>query len=80
MRPACRRRVSNPTPRLTRRQQQVLDLIGEGLSTRQIAGELAISAKTVETHRARIMERLGIRSGRQLLRYAIRAGGSGAGS
>jgi DNA-binding NarL/FixJ family response regulator len=59
---------------LTRRQREILQLIAEGHSTKEIAGILEVSAKTVETHRARLMERLEIRDVPGLVRYAIRAG------
>jgi DNA-binding NarL/FixJ family response regulator len=59
---------------LTPRQREVLQLIAEGNSTKQIARRLHISVKTVDTHRAQIMERLGIRHIAGLIRYAIKAG------
>lgn len=65
-------------PPLTPRQREVLQLIAEGHSTRGIAEKLHVSVKTVETHRAQIMERLGIRDIAGLTRYAIRAGMVGA--
>ena len=57
---------------LPRRQREILDAIGAGRSTKQIAGDLGISVKTVETHRARIMEALGCRNAGELLRIALR--------
>jgi DNA-binding NarL/FixJ family response regulator len=60
--------------RLTPRQREVLQLIAEGRTVKQIAQTLGISAKTVETHRAQIMERLAIHDLAGLVRYAIRAG------
>ena len=60
--------------RLTARQREVLQLIAEGRTVKQIAQTLGISAKTVETHRAQIMERLAIHDLAGLVRYAIRAG------
>lgn len=65
-----------PTPldQLTPRQRQILQLVAEGNSTRSIADRLTISVKTVETHRAQIMERLGIRDVAGLTRFAIRNG------
>jgi DNA-binding NarL/FixJ family response regulator len=60
--------------RLTARQRDVLQLIAESRSVKQIAQTLGISVKTVETHRAQIMERLGIYDLAGLVRYAIRAG------
>jgi DNA-binding NarL/FixJ family response regulator len=59
---------------LTPRQREILQLIAEGHSTREIADRLAISIKTVETHRAQIMERLSIRDVAGLTRFALRAG------
>lgn len=59
---------------LTSRQRQILQLIAEGHSTREIAGRLSISVKTVETHRAQLMDRLDIHDVAGLTRYAIRAG------
>jgi len=59
---------------LTKRQRQVLQLIAEGKTTKDIASLLDISVKTVETHRQKIMEKLGIYSIAQLTKYAIREG------
>jgi len=59
---------------LTRRQRQILQLIAEGQGTRQIAERLHVSVKTVETHRAQLMERLGIHDVAGLVRFAIRTG------
>ncbi len=59
---------------LTPRQLEVLKLIAKGRSTKDIANELDISAKTVETHRAQLMERLQIHDVAGLVRYAIRTG------
>jgi RNA polymerase sigma factor (sigma-70 family) len=59
---------------LSPRQREVLRLIAEGRTTKQIAAELGISVKTVETHRAQLMERLNIRDVAGLVRYAILVG------
>lgn len=59
---------------LTPRQREILQLIAEGHSTREIADRLTISIKTVETHRAQIMDRLNIRDVAGLTRFALRAG------
>lgn len=64
---------TGPDP-LTPRQREVLKRIAEGRSTKEIAFELNLSVKTVETHRAQIMERLSIRDVAGLVRYAMRAG------
>jgi DNA-binding NarL/FixJ family response regulator len=61
-------------PALTPRQREILQLIAEGRSTREIAQRLHVSVKTVETHRAQLMDRLGIRDVAGLTRYAIRIG------
>jgi DNA-binding NarL/FixJ family response regulator len=61
-------------PLLTPRQRQVLQLIAEGRNTREIADQLHVSVKTIETHRAELMRRLAIHDVAGLTRYAIRAG------
>jgi len=57
---------------LTPRQREVLKRVAEGRSTKEIAFDLGLSVKTVETHRAQIMERLGIHDVAGLVRYAMR--------
>src|SRR5688572_247 len=59
---------------LTPRQREVLQLIAEGHGTREIAGRLHLSVKTVETHRSQLMERLDIHDVPGLVRFAIRVG------
>ncbi|MGZ4177696.1 MAG: LuxR C-terminal-related transcriptional regulator [Solirubrobacteraceae bacterium] len=59
---------------LTAREQEVVKLIAESYSTRQIADALVISEKTVDRHRANILEKLGMHDRVQLTRYAIRQG------
>lgn len=59
---------------LTSRQREILQLVAEGKSTKEIAQLLDLSVKTVETHRGQIMDRLGIRELAGLVRYAIRTG------
>ena len=59
---------------LTARETEVVKLVAEGLSNRQIAEELVISEKTVQRHRANIMEKLGMHDRVELTRYAIRSG------
>ena len=63
-----------PLEGLTRRQREILQLIAEGRTTKEIGGELQLSAKTVETHRLRMMDRLDIHDVPGLVRFAIRAG------
>lgn len=65
---------AGPLDALTPRQREILKLIAEGVHTKEIAYRLKVSAKTVESHRAQIMERLGIRDVPGLVRLAIRAG------
>jgi DNA-binding NarL/FixJ family response regulator len=59
---------------LTPRERQILQLVAEGKTTKESARLLNISAKTAETHRARIMEKLNIHETAGLVRYAIRRG------
>ena len=59
---------------LTAREREVLQLLAEGCSTKEIASRLCVSIKTVETHRRRIMEKLRIYSVAELTKYAIREG------
>jgi len=59
---------------LTPREQQVMRLLAEGISTKEIAEKLFISPKTVENHRASIMGKLNLHSTMELVRYAVRLG------
>jgi len=59
---------------LTNREREVLQLIAEGKSTRDTAATLNISAKTVETHRLRLMNKLGLRNVADLTKFALREG------
>ena len=74
----CGATVSNaparPMKELTTRQRQVLRLIAEGRSTREIAQRLTLSVKTVETHRGHLMQRLRLKSVAGLVRYAVSIG------
>lgn len=65
---------SNPLDQLTPRQREILKLIAEGNSTKEIGHLLKVSTKTVETHRAQLMDRLDIHDVPGLVRYAIRLG------
>lgn len=60
--------------KLTARERQILKLIAEGYTSRQISEILKISFKTVQTHRAHIMEKLGVHSTAELTRYAVTKG------
>jgi PAS domain S-box-containing protein len=59
---------------LTERERQVLVLIAQGKSTKETASQLGISYKTADSHRSRILEKLGIHETASMVRYAIRAG------
>lgn len=59
---------------LTKRQVEVLTKIAHGLCTKQIAAELNVSPKTVETYRAQLMEKLGVRDVAGLVKFAVKAG------
>lgn len=61
-------------PVLTEREREIVRLVAEGLRNREIANRLNISLKTVETHRANIMQKLNISDRVQLVRFAIRTG------
>ena len=63
-----------PAALLTPRQLEILKLIAKGQTAKEIAFDLGLSIKTVETHRAQIMERLGIRDVPKLVLYAVRHG------
>jgi DNA-binding NarL/FixJ family response regulator len=65
---------ADPLAGLTGRQREILQLVAEGKSTKEIARILDISVKTVETHRGRLMERLDIHDVAGLVRFAVRAG------
>ena len=61
-------------PRLTQREREVLQLMSEGKGTKEIAGQLGLSAKTVETHRQHLMEKLNLHSINEMVRFALRNG------
>jgi len=76
-----RRRVFTPDEQsvrmvfsLTERERQVLVLIADGKSTKEAASTLGISYKTADSHRSRILEKLGVHETASMVRYAIRAG------
>jgi DNA-binding NarL/FixJ family response regulator len=66
--------TSSPSALLTPRQREILQLIAEGHSTKEIAATLHLSVKTVETHRMQLMARLDVHDVAGLVRYAIRIG------
>jgi two-component system, NarL family, response regulator NreC len=59
---------------LTKREKEIVSLVAEGYKNREVAEKLRISVKTVETHRANIMNKLALRNLAQLIHYAIRTG------
>jgi len=59
---------------LTAREREVLQLVGEGHTNQEIADQLGLSVKTVQSHRAAVMEKLGLRDVTHLVRYAVRRG------
>lgn len=63
-----------PQTLLTPREEEIVKLVAEGYSSREIATDLVISVKTVDRHRANILQKLGLRDRLALTRYAIRAG------
>lgn len=65
---------TSPLERLTPRQREILQLVAEGNTSKEIARKLALSVKTVETHRTQLMEALDIHDIAGLVRYAIRMG------
>jgi DNA-binding NarL/FixJ family response regulator len=66
--------AEDPVEALTGRQREILQLIAEGHSRKEIAQRLQLSVKTVESHRAQLVERLGKRSTAELVRWAIQHG------
>ena len=71
---AYRGKTDLPSDPLTPREREVLQLVAEGKSTKEVAGILGVSVKTAESHRSRIMEKLDIHETATLVRYAIRRG------
>jgi DNA-binding NarL/FixJ family response regulator len=65
------RQSANPIERLSNRELQVLNLIGRGRTTREIADDLNLSVKTVESHRQRIKKKLNLTSSPQLVQFAV---------
>jgi DNA-binding NarL/FixJ family response regulator len=70
----ARRGEAGPDDPLTAREQEIVKLIAEGLTSDEIAESLVISKKTVDRHRANVLEKLGMRNRVELTRYAIRRG------
>ena len=66
-----RAQSADPIERLSNRELQVLNLIGSGMTTREIAETLNLRVKTVESHRQRIKKKLNLRSAPQLVQFAV---------
>jgi DNA-binding NarL/FixJ family response regulator len=66
-----KRLSANPIDRLSNRELQVLHSLGKGMSTRETAHSLNLSIKTIESHRQRIKGKLSLRSGTQLMQFAV---------
>ena len=69
-----RKHVTNPIDLLTSREREVLQMIAEGKTNKEIANSLQLSVYTVEAHRGRIMEKLNLYSTGELVRFALRNG------
>jgi DNA-binding NarL/FixJ family response regulator len=69
-----RRHVTDPLDLLTSREREVLQLIAEGKTNKEIATSLTLSVYTVEAHRGRLMEKLNLHSTGELVRFAVRSG------
>jgi len=75
---AYRTKPTRPPDPLSGRERQVLQLVAEGKSTKEVASVLGISVKTAESHRSRLMRKLDIHETATLVRYAVRRGLVGA--
>jgi DNA-binding NarL/FixJ family response regulator len=64
----------HPAAALTKREMQVMEMIARGMTNREIARDLEISVKTVDTHRGHIIKKLGVRNNADLTRFAVRHG------
>jgi DNA-binding NarL/FixJ family response regulator len=68
------RGLDDPYDLLTDREREILQMVAEGKSNKEVAGLLNISQTTVETHRAHILQKLGLHSVPELILYAVRKG------
>jgi len=64
----------HPASALTRREQQVMEMLARGMTNREIADDLAISIKTIDTHRGHALKKLGLRNNADLTRFAVKHG------
>jgi len=65
------KRVQNPVERLSNRELEVLRLIGQGMKTSEIAEKLKVATKTIDTHRYRLKNKLDLKSGAELVKFAV---------
>lgn len=68
------RKNQDPYTRLTDREREIFKLLAEGYTTREIAGHLVLSPKTIEGHKTRLMSKLDLRNRVELIKYAMRKG------
>ena len=66
--------ADDPYRDLTPREREVLHLVCEGLTTKEIAGQLGVTSKTAENHRRRMMDKLGVHNAAEVVRYAAKKG------
>jgi DNA-binding NarL/FixJ family response regulator len=71
---AARRPASEHGPKLTQRQREVLQMVAEGKSMKEVAAQLNLSTRTAESHKYQLMKMLGIRTNAELVQYAIQIG------
>ena len=64
-------KTDQPSVKLTKREEEIVTLVAKGLTSQDIANKLFISPRTVETHRARIMDKLGVNNAAGLVRFAL---------
>jgi two-component system invasion response regulator UvrY len=64
----------HPASALTAREQQVMEMLARGMTNREIAEHLAISIKTIDTHRGHVLKKLGLRNNSELTRFAVKHG------
>ena len=64
-------KTDQPSVKLTKREEEIVTLVAKGLTSQDIAKKLFISPRTVETHRARIMDKLGVNNAAGLVRFAL---------
>jgi DNA-binding NarL/FixJ family response regulator len=71
---AAKHPLSDHGPQLTRRQREVLQLVAEGKTMKEVAAELNISTRTAESYKYHLMDALSIRTNAELVQYAVKIG------